>query len=75
MDPAAIAGAGLVIGAVFLILGITGVVSRLARESAVAPTPGVNESLSAGKFVLGANGLTLQSPQTIRGDGCPTPRQ
>src|SRR5579863_3759779 len=31
MDPAAIAGAGLVIGAVFLILGITGVVSRLAR--------------------------------------------
>jgi sulfate permease, SulP family len=31
MDPAAIAGAGLVIGAVFLILGMTGVVSRLAR--------------------------------------------
>ena len=31
MDPAAIAGAGLVIGAVFLILGLTGVVSRLAR--------------------------------------------
>ena len=31
MDPAAIAGAGLVIGAVFLILGVTGVVSRLAR--------------------------------------------
>ncbi len=30
IDPAAIAGAGLVIGAVFLILGITGVVSRLA---------------------------------------------
>jgi SulP family sulfate permease len=31
MDPAAIAGAGLVIGAVFLILGVTGIVSRLAR--------------------------------------------
>ena len=31
MDPAAIAGAGLVIGAFFLILGVTGVVSRLAR--------------------------------------------
>jgi sulfate permease, SulP family len=31
MDPAAIAGAGLVIGAFFLILGLTGVVSRLAR--------------------------------------------
>jgi predicted benzoate:H+ symporter BenE len=31
MDPAAIAGAGLVIGAVFLILGMTGLVSRLAR--------------------------------------------
>ena len=31
MAPAAIAGAGLVIGAVFLILGVTGVVSRLAR--------------------------------------------
>jgi len=31
MEPAAIAGAGLVIGAFFLILGLTGVVSRLAR--------------------------------------------
>ena len=31
MEPAAIAGAGLVIGTVFLILGLTGVVSRLAR--------------------------------------------
>jgi predicted benzoate:H+ symporter BenE len=31
MEPAAIAGAGLVIGAFFLILGMTGVVSRLAR--------------------------------------------
>ena len=31
MAPAAIAGAGLVIGAFFLVLGLTGVVSRLAR--------------------------------------------
>jgi len=31
MEPAAIAGAGLVIGAFFLVLGLTGVVSRLAR--------------------------------------------
>src|ERR1700744_27621 len=31
MDPAAIAGAGLVIGALFLILGVTGVVSPIAR--------------------------------------------
>jgi SulP family sulfate permease len=31
MEPAAIAGAGLVIGALFLVLGLTGVVSRLAR--------------------------------------------
>jgi predicted benzoate:H+ symporter BenE len=31
MDPSAIAGAGLVIGAFFLVLGMTGVVSRLAR--------------------------------------------
>jgi len=31
MAPAAIAGAGLVIGAVFLVLGMTGVVSRVAR--------------------------------------------
>jgi predicted benzoate:H+ symporter BenE len=31
MDPAAIAGAGMVIGALFLILGATGVVSRIAR--------------------------------------------
>src|SRR5271166_3163027 len=31
MDPGAIAGAGLVIGAFFLLMGMTGVVSRLAR--------------------------------------------
>jgi sulfate permease, SulP family len=31
MNPAAIAGAGLVIGAFFLILGLTGIVSRIAR--------------------------------------------
>lgn len=31
MDPAAIAGAGLVIGAFFLFLGATGIVSRIAR--------------------------------------------
>jgi predicted benzoate:H+ symporter BenE len=31
MDPAAIAGAGIVIGAFFLVLGMTGIVSRLAR--------------------------------------------
>jgi predicted benzoate:H+ symporter BenE len=31
MDPAAIAGAGLVIGGFFLVLGMTGAVSRLAR--------------------------------------------
>jgi predicted benzoate:H+ symporter BenE len=31
MNPAAIAGAGLVIGAFFLILGATGIVSRIAR--------------------------------------------
>ena len=31
MDPGAIAGAGLVIGAFFLVMGVTGVVSRLAR--------------------------------------------
>jgi sulfate permease, SulP family len=31
MDPAAIAGAGLVIGALFFLLGVTGIVGRLAR--------------------------------------------
>jgi sulfate permease, SulP family len=31
MDPGAIAGAGLVVGAFFLLMGMTGVVSRLAR--------------------------------------------
>src|SRR6185312_2337543 len=32
MDPAAIAGAGMVIGAFFLLLGATGIVSRIARS-------------------------------------------
>ena len=45
MDPAAIAGAGLVIGAVFLILGLTGVVSRLARALPASVATGLQLGL------------------------------
>ena len=60
MDPAAIAGAGLVIGAVFLILGITGIVSRLARALPASIAAGLQLGLG---LSLGALGIRLIETQ------------
>ena len=51
--PAAIAGAGLVIGAVLLILGITGVVSRLARALPGSIAAGLQLGLGLSLATLG----------------------
>ncbi len=53
MAPAAIAGAGLVIGAVFLVLGLTGVVSRLARVLPKTITAGLQLGLGLSLAGLG----------------------
>lgn len=60
MDPGAVAGAGLVIGAVFLILGITGVVSRLARALPGSIAAGLQLGLG---LSLGALGIRLIETQ------------
>src|SRR3984957_11867751 len=56
MNPAAIAGAGLVIGAFFLALGMTGVVSRLARALPTSIAAGLQLGLG---LSLGGLGLRL----------------
>jgi predicted benzoate:H+ symporter BenE len=53
MDPAAIAGAGLVIGAFFFILGVTGVVSRLARALPASIAAGLQLGLGLSLAGLG----------------------
>src|SRR3546814_14509397 len=58
MDPAAIAGAGLVIGAFFLLVGLTGLVDRIAR----AIPPAVPAGLQLGL------GLSLAAPGTRPAD-------
>jgi predicted benzoate:H+ symporter BenE len=60
MDPAAIAGAGLVIGAFFLILGVTGVVSRLARALPGSIAAGLQLGLG---LSLGGLGIRLIETQ------------
>jgi hypothetical protein len=60
MDPAAIAGAGLVIGAVFLILGITGVVSRLARALPGSIAAGLQLGLGLSLAALGIRLIETQ---------------
>jgi len=60
MDPAAIAGAGLVIGAFFLILGVTGVVSRLARALPESIAAGLQLGLG---LSLGGLGIRLIETQ------------
>jgi SulP family sulfate permease len=56
MDPGAIAGAGLVIGALFLVMGATGIVSRIAR--ALPPTIAAGLQLGLG-LSLGLLGVRL----------------
>jgi hypothetical protein len=60
MDPAAIAGAGLVIGAVFLILGLTGVVSRLARALPGSIVTGLQLGLGLSLAALGIRLIETQ---------------
>jgi Molybdate transporter of MFS superfamily len=60
MDPAAIAGAGLVIGSVFLILGITGVVSRLARALPGSIAAGLQLGLGLSLAALGIRLIETQ---------------
>jgi len=60
MDPAAIAGAGLVIGAIFLILGLTGVVSRLARVLPTSIAAGLQLGLGLSLAALGIRLIETQ---------------
>ncbi len=60
MEPAAIAGAGLVIGAVFLILGLTGVVSRLARALPGSIAAGLQLGLGLSLAALGIRLIETQ---------------
>src|SRR5215472_17257277 len=60
MAPAAIAGAGLVIRAVFLILGITGVVSRLARALPGSIAAGLQLGLGLSLAALGIRLIETQ---------------
>jgi MFS superfamily sulfate permease-like transporter len=66
MDPTAIAGAGLVIGAFFLVLGATGVVSRLARALPGSIAAGLQLGLG---LSLGGLGLRLIEKQIWLGIG------
>jgi len=60
MQPAAIAGAGLVIGAVFLILGVSGVVSRLARALPGSIAAGLQLGLGLSLAALGIRLIETQ---------------
>jgi SulP family sulfate permease len=60
MNPSAVAGAGLVIGAFFLLLGVTGIVGRIAR--ALPPTIAAGLQLGLG-LSLGALGIRLMHGQ------------
>jgi len=60
MEPAAIAGAGLVIGAFFLILGLTGVVSRLARALPASIAAGLQLGLGLSLAALGIRLIETQ---------------
>jgi sulfate permease, SulP family len=64
MSPTAIAGAGLVIGAFFLVLGMTGVVSRLARALPKSIAAGLQLGLG---LSLGGLGLRLMEKQVWLG--------
>lgn len=60
MNPAAIAGAGLVIGALFFMLGVTGIVSRLARVLPSSIVAGLQLGLG---LSLGGLGIRLIEAQ------------
>ena len=60
MEPAAIAGAGLVIGTVFLILGLTGIVGRLARSLPRSIAAGLQLGLGLSLAALGIRLIETQ---------------
>ena len=60
MDPGAIAGAGLVIGAFFLLMGMTGVVSRLARVLPATIAAGLQLGLGLSLAALGVSLIEKQ---------------
>jgi SulP family sulfate permease len=60
MQPAAIAGAGLVIGAFFLILGVSGVVGRLARVLPGSLAAGLQLGLGLSLGILGLHLIDRQ---------------
>jgi sulfate permease, SulP family len=60
MNPAAVAGAGLVIGAFFLILGVTGIVSRLARVLPGTVAAGLQLGLGLSLAILGIRLIETQ---------------
>jgi predicted benzoate:H+ symporter BenE len=60
MDPGAIAGAGLVIGAFFLLMGMTGVVSRLARVLPSTIAAGLQLGLGLSLAALGIHLIEKQ---------------
>jgi SulP family sulfate permease len=60
MDPGSIAGAGLVIGAFFLLMGVTGVVSRLARVLPGTIAAGLQLGLGLSLAALGIHLIEKQ---------------
>jgi predicted benzoate:H+ symporter BenE len=60
MDPGAIAGAGLVIGAFFLLMGLTGIVSRLARVLPGTIAAGLQLGLGLSLAALGVHLIEKQ---------------
>ena len=60
MNPVAIAGAGIVIGAFFLILGVTGVVSRIARALPASIAAGLQLGLGLSLAGLGIRLIETQ---------------
>lgn len=60
MQPAAIAGAGLVIGAFFLVLGLTGIVGRLARIVPGSIAAGLQLGLGLSLGILGLHLIETQ---------------
>lgn len=69
MDPGSIVGAGLVIGAFFLLVGMTGLVSRIARI--LPPTVAAGLQLGLG-LSLAALGIRLVQNDVWLGIGCCT---
>lgn len=60
MDPGAIAGAGLIIGLFFLVVGVTGLINRLARLIPSTVASGLQLGLGLSLSVLGLRMISTQ---------------